>query len=130
MRKDGAPAARFGFSSDGSSGVGSQNHEANCVECVKWPARTPVVATILRTVPFWGSFDGPQPRGYNENDIPNDLLRRWRSDFCFQAEDGIRDGTVTGVQTCALPICLLPRPSTMALPAAHPWRVPPITPVP
>src|SRR3989338_4658678 len=27
----------------------------------------------------------------------------------FQAEDGIRDGTVTGVQTCALPIC---RPET------------------
>src|SRR5438309_1596264 len=26
--------------------------------------------------------------------------------FFFQAEDGIRDGTVTGVQTCALPICL------------------------
>src|SRR6266568_7931473 len=25
--------------------------------------------------------------------------------FFFQAEDGIRDGTVTGVQTCALPIC-------------------------
>src|SRR6267143_2189361 len=25
--------------------------------------------------------------------------------FSFQAEDGIRDGTVTGVQTCALPIC-------------------------
>src|SRR5690348_17421969 len=30
-----------------------------------------------------------------------------RSDpfFFFQAEDGIRDGRVTGVQTCALPIC-------------------------
>src|SRR5688572_30963118 len=31
--------------------------------------------------------------------------------FFFQAEDGIRDLTVTGVQTCALPIsilCLLP----------------------
>src|SRR6266568_7493888 len=27
--------------------------------------------------------------------------------FFFQAEDGIRDGTVTGVQTCALPICEL-----------------------
>src|SRR3989337_2663818 len=27
-------------------------------------------------------------------------------DFVFQAEDGIRDATVTGVQTCALPICL------------------------
>src|SRR5438309_3004236 len=26
--------------------------------------------------------------------------------FFFQAEDGIRDGTVTGVQTCALPILL------------------------
>src|SRR5207247_5428147 len=24
--------------------------------------------------------------------------------FCFQAEDGIRDPLVTGVQTCALPI--------------------------
>src|SRR5205085_3286129 len=28
--------------------------------------------------------------------------RRWA--FFFQAEDGIRDLTVTGVQTCALPI--------------------------
>src|SRR5437870_11383864 len=27
-----------------------------------------------------------------------------RIDFFFQAEDGIRDGHVTGVQTCALPI--------------------------
>src|SRR2546427_9912135 len=27
--------------------------------------------------------------------------------FFFQAEDGIRDLTVTGVQTCALPICTL-----------------------
>src|SRR5699024_3274411 len=25
--------------------------------------------------------------------------------FLFQAEDGIRDRNVTGVQTCALPIC-------------------------
>src|SRR5437764_15095332 len=29
--------------------------------------------------------------------------------FFFQAEDGIRDTSVTGVQTCALPICLLSR---------------------
>src|SRR5207253_7097540 len=27
--------------------------------------------------------------------------------FFFQAEDGIRDGHVTGVQTCALPIWLI-----------------------
>src|SRR5699024_11913898 len=26
--------------------------------------------------------------------------------FFFQAEDGIRDRNVTGVQTCALPICV------------------------
>src|SRR2546427_3249619 len=30
--------------------------------------------------------------------------------FFFQAEDGIRDLTVTGVQTCALPIWLARRP--------------------
>src|SRR5437870_4209578 len=28
--------------------------------------------------------------------------------FFFQAEDGIRGGHVTGVQTCALPICACP----------------------
>src|SRR5688572_30690670 len=30
--------------------------------------------------------------------------------FFFQAEDGIRDLTVTGVQTCALPISMNPTP--------------------
>src|SRR5437879_11510144 len=29
--------------------------------------------------------------------------------FFFQAEDGIRDTSVTGVQTCALPICFSTR---------------------
>src|SRR2546430_8940271 len=33
------------------------------------------------------------------------LLLQWVCVFFFQAEDGIRDLTVTGVQTCALPIC-------------------------
>src|SRR5437763_1449500 len=33
-----------------------------------------------------------------------DVLRA-RTRFFFQAEDGIRDTSVTGVQTCALPIC-------------------------
>ena len=28
----------------------------------------------------------------------------------FQAEDGIRDSSVTGVQTCALPIFIAPLP--------------------
>src|SRR2546430_10610558 len=37
----------------------------------------------------------------------------WRLLFFFQAEDGIRDLTVTGVQTCALPISA---PARRALP--------------
>src|SRR2546422_2406995 len=32
----------------------------------------------------------------------------WCYFFFFQAEDGIRDVAVTGVQTCALPICTRP----------------------
>src|SRR5690554_706640 len=37
--------------------------------------------------------------------------------FFFQAEDGIRDADVTGVQTCALPI--YPRPSRRSLYHEH-----------
>src|SRR6266498_1572294 len=33
------------------------------------------------------------------------MLHREAVFFFFQAEDGIRDADVTGVQTCALPIC-------------------------
>ena len=36
-----------------------------------------------------------------------------RGGFFFQAEDGIRDHCVTGVQTCALPICSSLPMSTM-----------------
>src|SRR5438876_10932202 len=32
------------------------------------------------------------------------MVDRATGNFFFQAEDGIRDGRVTGVQTCALPI--------------------------
>src|SRR5690625_7742341 len=40
--------------------------------------------------------------------------------FFFQAEDGIRDGHVTGVQTCALPISLIPRAiPTGSWPSSH-----------
>src|SRR5207253_5193954 len=41
--------------------------------------------------------------------------------FFFQAEDGIRDGHVTGVQTCALPISS-PFSATRRAPAA--WASP------
>src|SRR5690625_5374920 len=38
--------------------------------------------------------------------------------FFFQAEDGIRDGHVTGVQTCALPISFRHKNSTNTYPLA------------
>src|SRR2546427_7862275 len=38
--------------------------------------------------------------------------------FFFQAEDGIRDLTVTGVQTCALPICF---PEILRSTTARQW---------
>src|SRR2546429_1113573 len=43
--------------------------------------------------------------------------------FFFQAEDGIRDVAVTGVQTCALPISRKRKRSSPARRSArHPWR--------
>src|SRR2546427_474996 len=44
--------------------------------------------------------------------------------FFFQAEDGIRDLTVTGVQTCALPILLQKIRSVYALGDADKFLVP------
>src|SRR2546427_2600055 len=41
--------------------------------------------------------------------------------FFFQAEDGIRDLTVTGVQTCALPI-LTARSSAVSRAGTNRWR--------
>src|SRR2546430_17722138 len=38
--------------------------------------------------------------------VPNGAVRSTEA-FFFQAEDGIRDLTVTGVQTCALPIAIM-----------------------
>src|SRR5690606_40421077 len=42
--------------------------------------------------------------------------------FFFQAEDGIRDFHVTGVQTCALPICPMPLSVPAPSPAPYSFR--------
>src|SRR5260370_24281884 len=42
--------------------------------------------------------------------------------FFFQAEDGIRDSSVTGVQTCALPICFV-RDFSGSAPAGRRLRI-------
>src|SRR5207247_5755298 len=47
--------------------------------------------------------------------------------FFFQAEDGIRDPLVTGVQTCALPICLNARRVTRRRPPKE-WDIPGVQP--
>src|SRR5690606_40445314 len=53
-----------------------------------------------------------------------------RSGFFFQAEDGIRDFHVTGVQTCALPILgafsLVARVADVALRLCPFWAAPPL----
>src|SRR2546422_4711766 len=41
--------------------------------------------------------------------------------FFFQAEDGIRDVAVTGVQTCALPISREAESTVAAMPRTTPW---------
>src|SRR5256886_13560752 len=50
--------------------------------------------------------------------------------FFFQAEDGIRDLTVTGVQTCALPISEIEPEDveTLAGPGPHARPPPPVVP--
>src|SRR5437667_1179561 len=59
-----------------------------------------------------------------ENLVLRDILTMSNvlSVFFFQAEDGIRDRDVTGVQTCALPIFHQPRPrrGSGRMPAAPP----------
>src|SRR5256886_6897550 len=53
------------------------------------------------------SGDGGEPAGgsWTKQNCPLRSYRQYiRCFFFFQAEDGIRDLTVTGVQTCALPI--------------------------
>ena len=51
---------------------------------------------------------------YDKKDIDYEYMYEHNSlidflNFFFQAEDGIRDTSVTGVQTCALPIWALPQ---------------------
>src|SRR5205809_3309119 len=48
--------------------------------------------------------------GGRPRNIGNDPPLAFRCVFFFQAEDGIRDVAVTGVQTCALPISKTPSP--------------------
>src|SRR5690348_16029123 len=91
-------------------------------------ARAPVTPTAemndsfyRRTLPHWRQDQktycvtwrlarGQPELGADERDVVVSAIKRFDRQlyelaaFFFQAEDGIRDGRVTGVQTCALPI--------------------------
>src|SRR2546430_925959 len=65
------------------------------------------VPTTLPTAYDVYPLDGRHDGGYYtvKDCVTIDVLPRTPgNNFFFQAEDGIRDLTVTGVQTCALPI--------------------------
>src|SRR6266436_8832459 len=57
---------------------------------------------------FW-VYDEWRRRGTQQGFVvPKKTLQISQKFFFFQAEDGIRDVAVTGVQTCALPISVRP----------------------
>src|SRR2546430_13652717 len=58
------------------------------------------LAILLASTPLYYNAVGSLNTTPNNPSFQGELA----SSFFFQAEDGIRDLTVTGVQTCALPI--------------------------
>src|ERR1022692_3879670 len=63
------------------------------------PAAHPMAARPIENA------QSPRPDDAREFErVAWSMARSWAELFFFQAEDGIRDYKVTGVQTCALPI--------------------------
>src|SRR5712675_1626628 len=62
----------------------------------------PIVITLSRSYDMFANYT----YGYLVSNHAESL----KAFFFFQAEDGIRYVAVTGVQTCALPICILQPP--------------------
>src|SRR3989442_4332680 len=91
-----------------------------------WASTLPVGAGA---VGLHGSTVGEGSAGLQRDSdcpIPKRMPRAGACVFFFQAEDGIRDADVTGVQTCALPISLRPGPSQARVPNSQNRRAPQI----
>src|SRR5689334_7430889 len=100
-----------------SNNLDVASHAAFFSEAQRWSVRPAGASGVdLRVVNVGGGF-GVEYTGDAAMDlaplraveVPAGLqlifeTGRYLAAFFFQAEDGIRDGTVTGVQTCALPI--------------------------
>src|SRR5207249_6674422 len=67
-----------------------------------------VIDLTGRILRLMGSTLQPEIRSEASHEIRTEGLD---ASFFFQAEDGIRDRNVTGVQTCALPISIEPEPA-------------------
>src|SRR6266850_811341 len=61
-------------------------------------------------------------RDHRHTHYENLLIQNHQAFFFFQAEDGIRDYKVTGVQTCALPISAAAAPRARRLLSASKYR--------
>src|SRR5688572_16502520 len=92
-----AASVRFRFTNDDNAPDGREGHWASPLQ---WIIRTAERVRDVEDVLRW--LNTPLFLGMMV------LLSGWAARragaFFFQAEDGIRDLTVTGVQTCALPI--------------------------
>src|SRR5689334_19563629 len=76
-------------------------------------------ATGYRDVAFSGEFSYMRDVSRSEERrVGKECRSRWSPGH---AEDGIRDGTVTGVQTCALPISSI---LSLALAVHKRWQIP------
>src|SRR5256886_15306474 len=76
---------------------------------MRWNVSSGARVMRIREHPMRGVRDYARARGATTARPRTARGRCPASSFCFQAEDGIRDLTVTGVQTCALPIKVLGR---------------------
>src|SRR5205085_5207252 len=83
-------------------------NDRNSDEWADGVSMTRIVSVRRTGVRMWIETKERQPRADTALWIDIKLSRKKNEDrmpiFFFQAEDGIRDLTVTGVQTCALPI--------------------------
>src|SRR5436309_3846027 len=63
-----------------------------------------VACALPQNKPAWNSWSEVSPLAVRATGPPSETGTAPATIFFFQAEDGIRDFHVTGVQTCALPI--------------------------
>src|SRR2546430_1041539 len=89
----------------GKTSYDADNRPLLVMRCNLWASGYDVDGTDQMSL---GQFSGRVQQSYKQSVprffVPEHVTVFTLALFFFQAEDGIRDLTVTGVQTCALPI--------------------------